>query len=105
MGGTITNPTIKTDMSAGSNSLADEMKQQATNFAKAAADSAKVAIKDSANAIKNQVINDAKKELADKLFGKKDSTTTTPNTVEDSKKKIEDAGKSVINNLFKKKGS
>jgi hypothetical protein len=104
MGGTITNPTIKTDMASGSNSLADEMKQQATNFAKAAADSAKIAVKDSAKAIKNQVITDAKKEITDKLFGKKDSTTT-PNTVEDNKKKIEDAGKSVINNLFKKKGS
>jgi hypothetical protein len=105
MGGTMTNPTIKTDMSAGSNSLADEMKQQATNFAKAAADSAKVAIKDSANAIKNQVINDAKKEITDKLFGNKDTTAANKNVVDDNKKRIEDAGKSVINNLFKKKGS
>lgn len=105
MGGTITNPSIKTDMTTSGSTLANDLKQQATDFAKATADSAKKAVKDSVKVIKDQIINDAKKQLTDKLLGNKDTTGTKSNTVEDNKKKIEDAGKGIINGLFKKKGA
>ena len=41
MGGTITNPVLKTDFKQAAGSLADDLKQQATDFAKAKIDSTK----------------------------------------------------------------
>ncbi len=106
MGGSLTSPTIKTDMASGASNLAAEFKQQAADFAKAAADSAKKAMKDTVNAMKDQIISDAKKELTNKLFGTKDSASTTPAIKADSaKKKLEETGKGILKDLFKKKGS
>ncbi|MBS1564153.1 MAG: hypothetical protein JST39_07175 [Bacteroidetes bacterium] len=103
MGGTITNPSIKPDLKGAAGNTADQLKQQALSFAQAKADSAKHAVKDTVKALKNQALQEAKNQLTKQLLGgdKKDSTAPAQNT--DIKKRAEDAGKSLMNNLFKRK--
>jgi hypothetical protein len=103
MGGTITNPAIKTDLKGSGGSLAEDLKKQATDFAKAKVDSAKIAVtnavKDSVASAKKQVVEGLKDQLAKQLGGQKDSSNQTS----DPKKKLEETGKGLLNNLFKKK--
>jgi hypothetical protein len=103
LGGFIKSPTIKTDLKQGAVNLADQMKQQVTDFAKAKIDSTKKAItstvKDTVKSLKNQAINTAKDELTKRLFGDssraKDSAKTTLNPKE--------SVKGLLNNFLKKK--
>jgi ElaB/YqjD/DUF883 family membrane-anchored ribosome-binding protein len=100
VGGSITSPTIKTDLKQTTNSLVQDMKQQATDFAKAKADSAKAAIRDTLKSAKNQVIQTAKDELTKKIIGGKTDSNTNRN---DTKKQLEEKGKGLLKGLFKKK--
>lgn len=100
VGGSITSPTIKTDLKQTTNSLVQDMKQQATDFAKAKADSAKAAIRDTLKSAKNQVLQTAKDELTKKIIGGKTDSTTNNN---DTKKQLEEKGKGLLKSLFKKK--
>jgi ElaB/YqjD/DUF883 family membrane-anchored ribosome-binding protein len=101
LGGSIKSPTIKTDLKQTVNSLAKDLEQQATSFAKAKADSAKAAIKDTLTSVKKQLLQNAKDELFKKATGQTDSTTKT----EDPKKMLEEKGKGLLKNInpFKKK--
>lgn len=103
MGGTITNPSVKPDLKGAAGNTTDQLKQQALSFAQAKADSAKHAVKDTVAALKNQAVKEAKDQLARQLLGggKKDTAAPAQNT--DMKKRAEDAGKSLMNNLFNKK--
>lgn len=101
MGGSLTNPSIKTDLKEVAGDAVADMKQQAVDFAQAKADSAKQRVKDSVNSVKNQVITDVKENIKDKLFGNKDSVKT--NSPDSTKKKAEQTIKNTINDLFKKK--
>lgn len=110
MGGTLTNPTLKTELKEAAGSAAEELKNQAMNFAKEKADSAKATIKDSANALKKEITNDVKKELQNelknKLFGKdttavKDTASGKP--LEDTKKKSEQKVKNTLDKLLNRK--
>ena len=100
VGGSITSPTIKTDLKQTTNSLVQDMKQQATDFAKAKADSAKSAIRDTLKSAKNQVLQTAKDELTKKIIGGK---TDSSNNNNDTKKQLEEKGKGLLKSLFKKK--
>jgi hypothetical protein len=108
MGGSFMNPTFKTDLKQAANSVADDFKQQAADFAKKKVDSTKAAVtsavKDTLNSAKKQVVAYAQDELKNQLLGKKD-TSTQGNNSQDTKKKLEDAGKGLIDNFnpFKKK--
>ena len=104
LGGFIKSPTVKTDLKQGAANLADQMKQQVTDFAKAKIDSTKLAVtnavKDTVKSLKNQALNAAKDELAKQLGGgdknaATDSTKTKPNPKESLK--------GLMNNLLKKK--
>ena len=102
------NPTFKTDLKQTTNSLADDFKQQATDFAKKKIDSTKAAMtaaaKDTFNSAKKQVMALAQDELKNQLLGKKDTSAQANNT-QDAKKKLEESGKGLIENFnpFKKK--
>ncbi len=104
VGGSIKSPTIKTDLKQTANSLAQDLKQQATAFVQNKIDSTKAAvtaaIKDTVNKVKQQVINDIKNEAIKQIFKTGDTTNNDP------KKKAEDAGKNLLKDLnpFKKKG-
>jgi hypothetical protein len=104
LGGFIKAPTLKTDLKQGTANLADQMKQQVTDFAKAKIDSTKQAVtsavKDTVKSLKNQALNAAKDELSKKLYGDsaaaaKDSGKVKPNPKESMK--------GLLNNLLKKK--
>jgi len=102
MGGSLTSPTIKTDLKEAAGNVTEQLKEQAADFVKAKIDSAKQKTKDSLTAIKNQVAEAAKEELKNQIFGKKDSTSSK-NPLDSTKKKSEETIKNTLNNLFKKK--
>ncbi|MEP6749544.1 MAG: AsmA-like C-terminal region-containing protein [Bacteroidota bacterium] len=97
MGGSITNPVLKTDLKQAAGSLADDLKQQATDFAKAKIDSTKkvvtAAVKDTIASLKKQAVQAAGDELKKQLFSKGDTTQT------DGKNKAAESAKGLLNNL------
>jgi hypothetical protein len=101
LGGTLTSPTIKTDLKEATGDAMKDMQQQAVDFAKAKVDTVKQTVKDTLTSVKNQVVKDLKEEAKNKLFGNKDSTKT--NNLDSTKKKTEQTLKNTFNNLFKKK--
>lgn len=101
MGGSLTNPSVKTDLKEVVGDAVADLKQQAANFAQAKADSAKQRVKDSVSAVKNQVVNDLKEDLKNKLFNK--DSVQKSGGVDSTKKKAEQTIKNTFNDLFKKK--
>jgi len=100
MGGSITSPVLKADLKQSANSLADDLKQQATDFAKAKVDSAKkavvAAVKDTVASLKKQAIQTAGDELKKQLFSKGDTSKTNGT---DTKKNIGESAKGLLQNL------
>ncbi len=108
LGGSITQPTVKTDLKNTAGSVADELKEQANEFIaekKAIADSIvaekKAAAKDTLSSIKEQVIKDATSSLKDKLLGGSKDSTDTKDSVS-TKEKVEEKAKGLIKGLIKK---
>ncbi|HJW16668.1 MAG TPA: AsmA-like C-terminal region-containing protein, partial [Flavisolibacter sp.] len=101
MQGSISNPTIKTDLKQAAGDVTKELKQQATEFVKQKTDSARQTIRDSLNVVKKQVIEDVKGEVAKQLLGNKDSSGKP--SVEGTKQKATETIKNTFNGLFKKK--
>ncbi|MET0298782.1 MAG: AsmA-like C-terminal region-containing protein, partial [Flavitalea sp.] len=104
MGGTISNPAIKTDLKQASASLAEDIKAQANEFVeakKAAADSAiavaKQQVKDSVESAKKQLAKAAQEELRKQLAGGKKDSTGKP---VDAKKQLEETGKGLLKGLL-----
>lgn len=101
MGGSISNPSIKTDLKEVAGDLSTELKEQAEEFAKQKVDSVKTALRDTITAVKNKVVEEAKEkvkdELQERLFGKADSTKAKDST----KQKPEEQIKSTIKDLLK----
>lgn len=104
MGGTITNPAIKTDLKAAAGDAAQDLKQQAVSFAQQKIDSTKRTVKDSLNSVKKQVTNDLKNELGKQLFGAKDSASKG-NGLDSTKQKATETIKNTFKNVFKKKST
>jgi hypothetical protein len=102
MGGSLTNPTIKTDLKETAGDAVKDLQQQAVDFAKAKADTVRQTVKDTLNAVKKQVVNDLKDELKNKVFGNKDSVKNA-NTIDSTKKKTQQTIKNTLNTLFNKK--
>lgn len=106
LGGTITNPVFKTDVKQTATSLAADLKEQATEFAKQKIDSTKTAVtsavEDTLASVKKQAADAAKEEIRKRLAGEKD---TTGSAAKDPKTKLEETGKGLIEgiNPFKKK--
>ncbi|HUQ65823.1 MAG TPA: AsmA-like C-terminal region-containing protein [Flavitalea sp.] len=105
--GTLTNPDIRFDLKEGATSIADDIKEQAKDFAQARIDSSKKAIKDTVESVKRELVKQAGDKLKEQLFRKKDTTAsdsvkTRPVKPED---KLKESGKGLIENInpFKKK--
>jgi len=104
MGGTIANPVLKTDLKDAMSSTASNMKQQATDFVKAQVDSAKQQLRDTVASVKKQLAKDATDELKKQLSGQKDTNTIAQaNGLDNTKKKVEETSKGLLNNLWSKK--
>jgi hypothetical protein len=101
--GTLTSPVLKMDLKSALNSTAGSLKQQAADIVKARVDSAKQQMHDTAQAVGKQALKDAGNALKNQLPGNKDTTGKTPEGMDDTKKKAQDAGKGLLNNLLKKK--
>ncbi|HTN08866.1 AsmA-like C-terminal region-containing protein [Agriterribacter sp.] len=103
MGGTISNPQIKTDLKEAAGDAVADMKQQAADFAQQKIDSAKKTLQDSAKAIKNEVIKDLKEEVTKQLLGGKKDSADSGKPLENTKKNAEQAVKNTLKDLLKKK--
>ncbi len=98
--GSMTNPTISTDLKQVAGDAVADLKEQAQDFAQAKLDSAKARAKDSLESVKTRLANEAKTALKDKIFGtpkdstgvaKKDSTKTS------TEKQIKNTLKDLLN--------
>lgn len=101
MTGSMTNPNLKYDLKEVAGDVKTQMQEQAKEFVQTKVDSAKAALKDTAQAIKQELLKSAEEELRKKILGNKDtasSNTPAPNPV----KKAEETLKG-IKGLLKKK--
>lgn len=98
LGGSITNPTIKTDLAGSGNSLADDMKDQAKELVEAK----KAAAKDSLQSVKNQAVQAGKDYLTKTLLGQKDTTAIKDSAQKNPKQQLEEKGKNILKGIFKK---
>lgn len=96
MGGSITKPSLKTDLKEAAGNAVNNLKTQAATLVKNKIDSAKATVKDSLQQVKNQVLSSAKDELKNQLLGKKDSTGAG-GTLKDAGK----AAEKTLNNTLK----
>ena len=103
MGGTLTNPQLKTDLQQVAGDAVADMKQQAVAFAQQKIDSAKNEVKDSLNAIKNQAVKDLKEDIAKQLLGGGKDSASNGKPLENTKKNAEQTLKNTLNGLLKKK--
>ena len=103
LGGFFSSPTVKTNLQQGVTNLADQLKQQATDFAKAKIDSTKQAItsavKDTIASVKKQVINVARDEVSKQIFPDKTTNADSSKTKVNAKKSVT----GLLNNVLKKK--
>lgn len=103
LGGFLSSPTVKTDLKQGAVNLAEEMKQQALDFAKAKIDSTKQAVtsavKDTIASVKKQALEAAKDELLKQIPGNNNSSADSSKP----KPKPEESVKGLLNNILKKK--
>ncbi|WP_205510919.1 AsmA-like C-terminal region-containing protein [Longitalea arenae] len=109
LGGSITNPSVKTDLAGAGSSLADDMKNQAQELLaakKASADSAmaaaKSAAKDTLQSVKNEAKQAAKDYIAKQVLGQKDTTATKDSTKKDIRQSAEDKVKGLLKGLKRK---
>lgn len=102
MGGSISNPVIKTDLKQAAGDVAKELKQQATAFVQQKVDSTKQTVRDSLAVVKKQVISDVKTEIGKQLLGTKDSTDKG-SSLQITKEKATETLKNTFGNLLKKK--
>ena len=106
MDGSITNPTIRTDLKEVAADAVIDLKQQAMNFALQEIDSSKQSVKDSFKVVKKQVMEDAKEEFKKQFFGNKDSANNNkPASIrlDSSKKKTEETIRNTFNKLLNKR--
>jgi len=103
VGGTLTSPVLKMDLKSALSSTAGSLKQQAADLVKARVDSAKQQLRDTAQAAGKQALKDAGSALKNQLLGNKDTTGKKTESLDDTKKKAQDAGKGLLNSLLKKK--
>jgi hypothetical protein len=102
IGGSLTNPTISTDLKQAAGDMAAELKQQAASFVQQKADSAKQTLKDTFQVVKKQVIDDAKSSLIQSITGNRDSASKGA-SLEETKKKAGETIKNTLGNLLRKK--
>ncbi|HVW62537.1 MAG TPA: AsmA-like C-terminal region-containing protein [Puia sp.] len=105
VGGTLTSPVLKMDLKSALSSTTNSLKQQATDMVKARVDSAKQQLKDTAKAVGQQALKDAGNALKNQILGGKDTTDKKGEPLDDTKKKVQDAGKGLLNGLLNKKKS
>jgi hypothetical protein len=105
LGGNIMKPTYKTDLQETTSGTLNNLKDQATNLVKNKVDTVKTALKDSLNAAKNNAVAGLKDQITKQITGQKDTTGTKAQPLQNAGKQAEQAVKSTIGNIFKKKSN
>lgn len=105
LGGNIMKPTYKTDLREATSGTVDNLKNQATELVKNRVDSTKSALKDSAKVIKDNVVAGVKDQITKQLTGQKDTTGNKAQPLQNAGKQAEQAVKSTLGNIFKKKNN
>jgi hypothetical protein len=103
LGGNIMKPTYKTDLQETASNTVNNLKDQAATLVKNKIDTVKSALKDTVNAIKQKAVASVKDELTKQLTGKKDSSGTKSQPLQDAGKQAQQSVKNSLGNLFKKK--
>lgn len=103
LGGSIKNPLFKIDLKEAVENTADQLKQQALSFAQAKIDSTRKAFKDTAISVRKQLEKDVQNEIQKRISGNNDSSQAKGAVLDSSKKRLEAAGKAILNDLLKKK--
>jgi len=105
LGGNISKPTYKTDLQETAGAAINNLKDQAATLVKNKVDTAKAALKDTLQHVKNQAIASVKDELTKQLTGKKDSSTNKSQPLQDVGKQAGQAVKNTLGGFFKKKNT
>lgn len=105
IGGTVTKPTVKPDLKAALTNTVGSAGAQAKDLVKARVDSAKNQLKDTVTQLGKNALSAAGNQLKDQILGGAKDSTGKANTLEDTKKKAQEAGKDLLNGLFNKKKS
>jgi len=103
MDGTIKNPVFKTDLREAAGNTADQLKQQAVSFALSKIDSSKKALRDTVSAVRKDVEKNLQEELKKRIFGNKDSSRSGTTDTDSSRRRLENAGRGLLNSLLKPK--
>ncbi|MEJ7736588.1 MAG: AsmA-like C-terminal region-containing protein [Chitinophagaceae bacterium] len=101
MTGSVKNPAFALNLKESAVSMAEQMKKQAVDFAQAKIDSAKKQLKDTALSVKKQLEKEVQEELGRRIFGTKDTVKANP--VDSSRRRLEQAGKGILEGILKKK--
>ncbi|RYY53387.1 MAG: hypothetical protein EOO09_18195 [Chitinophagaceae bacterium] len=105
MKGSMTNPSISTDLKQVAGDAVNDLREQAQDFAQAKLDSAKARAKDSLQVVKekltNELKNEVKDKLTEKLFGR--DTTAAPKSSDSTKGSTEKVIKNTLKDLLNKK--
>lgn len=103
--GKLSDPIMKTELKEVAVDAMEELKKQGEDYVIQKIDSARQTIKDSANSIKKQILDDFKDELIKQIYNQKDSTKTdslSTKSLDNAKQKAEQSIKNTLNNLLKK---
>lgn len=105
LGGNITKPTYKTDLQETATGTLNNLKDQATALVKNRVDSTKAAVKDSLNSVKDKAVAGLKDQITKQITGQKDTSDTKAQPLQNAGKQAEQAVKSTLGNIFKKKSN
>ncbi|MBW8683975.1 AsmA family protein [Chitinophaga rhizophila] len=105
LGGNITKPTYKTDLQETATGALDNLKNQATELVKNRVDTVKNALKDSLTAVKDKAVAGLKDQITKQITGQKDTSANKAQPLQNAGKQAEEAVKSTLGNIFKKKGN
>lgn len=105
LGGNITKPTYKTDLQETAGAAMNNLKDQAATLVKNKVDTAKAALKDTLQHVKNQAVASVKDELTKQLTGKKDSSATKSQPLQDVGKQAGQTLKNTLGGFLKKKSA
>lgn len=101
MGGTMLNPQFKTDLKEVADNMADRLKQQAIDFARAKADSSKRILTDTALSVKKQIEKDIREDVRRIII--RDTAAGKSIGLDSVGRRVKESGKGVLEELLKRK--
>ncbi len=105
MGGTIKSPVFKVDFKKAAANMVDELKEQAFGVLQSKADSTKKAVTDSLFIVRRQLEKNVQDELRRRMYGNRDSIPNPENSLDSSRKRVEEAAKGLFKGFLKRKNT